>query len=70
MHPQRRAVVVNSASCMDGWDTMCELLEMFFPGQAQDPVHRTCLGKCEIWSDTASNVDSIRVSLYGKPREF
>lgn len=38
---------------------MCELLEMFFPGQAQDPVHRTCLGKCEIWSDTASNVDSI-----------
>nr|DAL97759.1 MAG TPA: hypothetical protein [Caudoviricetes sp.] len=55
---------------MDGWDTMCELLEMFFPGQAQDPVHRTCLGKCEIWSDTASNVDSIRVSLYGKPREF
>ena len=55
---------------MDGCDTMCELLEMFFPGQAQDPVHRTCLGKCEIWSDTASNVDSIRVSLYGKPREF
>lgn len=28
------------------------------------------MGKCEIWSDTASNVDSIRVSLYGKPREF
>lgn len=52
------------------WDETASFTEMFFPGQAQDPVHRTCLGKCEIWSDTASNVDSIRVSLYGKPREF